>query len=46
MTGGVMTYVGGGLRDARLNLSIAFLICAGAILIASFLCFRLEPRRS
>ena len=44
MTGGIMTYLGGGLRDAKLSLSVAFLICAGAIMVASVLCFILKPR--
>ena len=44
LTGGVMTYAGGGLRDAGLSLSIAFLICAAAIGLTSALCFTLRPR--
>jgi MFS family permease len=43
-TGGIMTYVGGGLRDAHLSLSIAFLICAGAIGVTVVLFFFLRPR--
>ncbi len=43
ITGGVMTYVGGSLRDAKLSLSIAFVICAVAILITSGRCFMLKP---
>ena len=45
ITGGVMTYVGGSLRDAKLSLSIAFVICAVAILITSGRCFMLKPHR-
>jgi MFS transporter, Spinster family, sphingosine-1-phosphate transporter len=44
LTGGLMTYAGGGLRDAGLSLSIAFLVCAGAIGLTSALCFTLRPK--
>ncbi|MSU66251.1 MAG: MFS transporter [Opitutus sp.] len=36
-TGGAMTYAGGSLRDAGLNLSIAFGICAGGILVTGLI---------
>lgn len=45
LTGGLMTYAGGYLRDSHLSLSIAFQICAGAVLTtAGLFCF-LKPRR-
>jgi len=42
-TGGVMTYVGGSLRDAGLNLSIAFDVCAGGILVTGLILLWLKP---
>lgn len=44
MTGGVMTYVGGALRDAQLSLAIAIEICAAGILISGVLLFLIKPR--
>lgn len=44
ITGGFMTFAGGRLRDAGVSLSIAYLTCAGAILLTAALCFRLEPQ--
>lgn len=44
LAGGTMTYFGGGLRDAGWGLSLAFQICAGAIIIAAVLCYVLRPR--
>ncbi len=40
MTGGIMTYVGGALRDAQISLSIAITICAAGILISGLLLLR------
>ncbi len=45
MTGGIMTYVGGALRDAQLSLAIAFKICAAGILISGCLLFLIRPRQ-
>jgi MFS family permease len=42
-TGGIMTYVGGGLRDAGISLSIAFLICAAGIFLTALLLLWLKP---
>jgi MFS family permease len=44
VTGGLMTFAGGSLRDAHLSLSIAYLVCAGAILLTAGLCFLLKPQ--
>jgi MFS transporter, Spinster family, sphingosine-1-phosphate transporter len=44
MTGGVMAYFGGALRDAKISLSLAFDICAAAILVSGFLLLLLKPR--
>lgn len=46
MTGGVMTYAGGALRDAHVGLSVAIETCAGGILIAGLLLFAVRPRPS
>jgi hypothetical protein len=44
MTGGVMAYFGGALRDAKISLSVAFEICAAAILVSGLLLSFLKPR--
>lgn len=43
MTGGVMTYAGGRLRDAGLSLTIAFQVCAAGILLTGLLLVWLKP---
>lgn len=40
MTGGIMTYLGGALRDAQISLSIAIIICAIGTLISALLLMR------
>lgn len=44
ITGGLMTYAGGWMRDAHLSLSLAFLVCAIAVLITAGLCYMLKPQ--
>jgi len=39
-----MTFAGGSLRDAHLSLSIAYLVCSGAIFLTAVLCFSLKPQ--
>jgi MFS family permease len=44
MTGGIMAYFGGALRDAKISLSVAFEVCAGGILVSGVLLLFLKSR--
>jgi len=44
--GGIMTYVGGWLKDAQVPFGVTFQVSAGFILVAGLLLFLVQPRRA